>query len=121
MAHETVRIKGLDELTKKLKALPEVVERAGGRATKEETDEVANDMRRGAPVKTGKLRRGIQSEYDPATITGRAVSTARHTPFVVHGTSDTPANDFMTPAAERSRRRYPKRVTEAIRADLGKL
>ena len=118
---EVVSIKGADELFKKLRKIPGVVERAGGRAVKEETHDVANDMRRGAPVKTGELRDGIQAEYDAKTMTGKAVSTARHTTFVVHGTSDTPANDFMTPAAERSRKRFPQRVTDTIKEELGKL
>lgn len=121
MAGRTLEVKGMSELVKKLARLPKVIESAGGRAVKDETHDVANDMRRGAPVLTGELRDGVQAEYDAATMTGRAVSTARHTPFVVHGTSDTPANDFMTPAAERSRRRFPKRVEEYVKADLGKI
>jgi len=111
----------MSELVKKLAKLPKVIDAAGARAVKEETHEVANDMRRGAPVKTGALREGIQAEFDAKTITGRAASTARHTPFVVHGTSDTPANDFMTPAAERSRRRFPKRVRQVVKEELGKV
>lgn len=118
---KVVEIKGLSELTKKLRALPRVIDGAGGRAVKDETHEVAQDMRRGAPFKTGELREKIQAEYDAKTMTGRAASTARHTTFVVHGTSDTPANDFMTPAAERSRRRFPNRAKQYVKEDLGKL
>lgn len=116
-----VTIKGLDELARKLKALPEIVEKASRAAVKAETDEVAQDMRRTAPRDSGELVEGIQSEFDAKTITGRAVSTARHTQFVVHGTSDTPANDFMTPAARRSERRFRGRVSDEIKEQLRKM
>jgi hypothetical protein len=116
-----VRIKGLDVLARKLKALPELVDKAARQAVKDETLEVAQDMRRTAPRDDGELIDGIQTEFSPATITGRAVSTARHTTFVVHGTSDTPENDFMTPAAERSRRRFRGRVVEQVNAELRKI
>jgi HK97 gp10 family phage protein len=116
-----VNIKGMSELEKKLRELPALIRSAGARAVKAETKDTAQDMRRGAPFKTGKLREGIQEEFDPKTQTGRAVSTARHTTFVVHGTSDTPANDFITPAAIRARKRFPERVKREIGRELGKL
>lgn len=119
---QQVTIKGLDQLVRKLKALPEVVAVASARAVRDETEEVADDMRRDAPERTGDLKAGIQAEYDASTITGRAVSTARHTTFVVHGTSDTPENDFMTPTAERSRNgRFRERVITEVRAELRKV
>jgi HK97 gp10 family phage protein len=116
-----VTIKGLDELARKLKALPEVVDRAGARAVKAETDETADDMRRGAPFKTGELRESIGSEYNAKTMTGRASATAKHADFVEHGTSDTPAQPFVEPAAARARRRFPDRVKTEIKRELGKL
>jgi HK97 gp10 family phage protein len=118
--HE-VKIAGVKELSRKLKALPDVVERAARAAVKAETEAVADDMRRGAPRLSGKLAEGIQAEFDAKTITGKAVSTADHTKYVVHGTSDTPANDFMTPAARRSEKRLMQRVTDEVRAELRKL
>lgn len=119
---QQVTIKGMDQLMRKLRALPEVVAVASARAVRDETEEVADDMRRDAPELTGALKAGIQAEYDASTITGRAVSTARHTTFVVHGTSDTPENDFMTPAAERSRNgRFRERVISEVRAELRKV
>lgn len=120
-ASQQVKIAGVEELARKLKALPEVVERAARTAVKAETEAVADDMRRGAPRKTGDLVDGIQAEFDAKTITGKAVSTARHTTFVVHGTSDTPANDFMTPAARRSEKRLMRRVKDEVEAELRKL
>lgn len=116
-----VTIKGLDELERKLKALPDVVERAVKRAIKDETDEVANDLRRDAPVDEGDLVESIQEEILEEGLTGRAVITARHATFVVHGTSDTPANDFITPVEADARRRFPARVEREVLKELGKL
>lgn len=118
---QQVKIAGIKELSRKLKALPEIVERAARAAVKAETDAVADDMRRNAPRLSGYLVNGIQAEMNNKTITGKAVSTARHTPFVVHGTEDTPANDFMTPAARRSEARFENRVRDEVRAELRRL
>lgn len=118
---QNVSIKGLDELARKLKALPEVVDEAGARAVKAETEETADDMRRSAPYKTGALRESIGSEYDAKTMTGRATATAKHAGFVEHGTSDTPAQPFVEPAAARARHRFPDRVKTEIKRGLGKL
>jgi HK97 gp10 family phage protein len=118
---KSVTIKGLDELTRKLKALPEHVEEASRRAVKAETHETADDMRAGAPFETGELRESIQAEFDPKTITGRAVATARHAAFVENGTSDTPAQPFAEPAAARARQRFPGRVKQEITEELRKV
>jgi len=116
-----VTIKGMPELSRKLKALPEVVMAAGRRAVKAQVEETADDMREGAPFKTGDLRRGINAEFNSKKITGRAVSTARHSPFVENGTSDTPAQPFVEPAAIRARQRFPKRVEAELKAALRKV
>lgn len=117
----SVTITGEAELARKIAELGGKVRTAALAAVKAETHDIAQDMRRDAPVDDGDLKRGIQEELDRGALEGRAVSTAKHTPYVVHGTSDTPAQDFMTPAAERSRRRFPGRVKEAVAVELGKL
>lgn len=116
-----VRIRGIEELDRKLRQLPQVVEAAGRRAVKDEVHAVAQQMRADAPVDDGDLLRGIQEELEKKGLEGAAVSTARHTTFVVHGTSDTPANDFMEPATQESRRRFPDRVRDEVRDELRKL
>lgn len=118
MPTKTIKVKGMPELLRKLAKLPRVVDRAARRSVEAETHEVAQDMRRSAPVKTGALREGIQAEFDAKTIRGKAVSTAEYSKYVVHGTDDTPANDFITPAAEVSRRRFPRRVRIVVKEEL---
>jgi len=116
-----VEIKGLAELERKLKALPEVIEAAAREAVKEEAQEAANDLRRLAPVKDGDLRRSIQAEVEKRGLAGIAAVTARHAEFVVHGTSDTPANDFVTPVINLVRRRFDDRFVDKLNARLRKV
>lgn len=115
---ETVNIHGMEKLRAKLALLPHLVASAGGRAVKAETYEVRDDMKRGAPFKTGTLRESIQAEYDEKLLRGRAAATARYATFVENGTDDTKAQPFVQPAAARARRRFPKRVRAEIRAEL---
>jgi hypothetical protein len=122
VARNAATIQGLETLRRRLDALPELIEKAARQAVQDETIAAAQDMRRNAPRLTGELRDGVQAELgDLDKLEGRAVSTAPHTTFVVHGTSDTPANDFITPAALRSERRFPKRVRDQVLAELRKI
>jgi HK97 gp10 family phage protein len=121
VASNKVKIRGADVLGKRLRELPRVATKAARETVREETNDIANDMRRGAPVDEGELVKGIQEELLEKGLTGRAVSTARHTTFVVHGTSRMPARDFMTPVAVRSRKRFPKLLRAKVDKALGKL
>lgn len=115
-----VQVEGIDRLREQLAALPPAVHDAAVAATHDEVEEVADDMRRNAPFATGELRDGIQAEHDEDGLGGNAVSTARHSFFVEHGTSDTPEQPFALPAAEASRRRYPRRMREALGEQIGR-
>jgi len=115
---KSVTVKGLPQLLLKLARLDGNVRASSGRAVKAETFDVRDDMKRGAPFKTGELRESIQAEYDEKLIRGRAVATARYAGFVENGTDDTRAQPFAQPAAEVSRRRFPKRTRAEIIAGL---
>lgn len=115
-AKVNITVDGLDALLGKLDQLPEQMRRGAERAVAEETDEVADDMRDSVPVDTGALRDGIQAESDG--LSGQAVSTADHSWAVEGGTSKMPARPFAQPAAERSRNRFPERVSAAVREEL---
>lgn len=115
---QTVTVDGMGLLLKRLDKLPRKVREGLATAVKDETNEVVADMRRTAPRLTGELIEGIQAEIAPGGLSGRAVSTARHSTFVEHGTEDTPEQPFMTPAAERARRRFPSRIKSEVGAEL---
>lgn len=117
-AQVTVDVQGLDALLAKLNNLPDQMKAGAEKAVADETEEVTQDMRDGAPFLTGELRDGMQSEVDG--LSGKAVSTARHSFAVEGGTSRMPAQPFAQPAAERSRTRFPERVAAEIRGELPK-
>lgn len=116
-----VTVLGKLELDRKLALLPAVVEAGARAAVKSEVHELAEDLRDNAPVLTGNLKAGIRERTTKKGMSGSAVSTAPHTGFVVNGTSDTAAQDFMTPAAMRSEQRFPKTVRRSIEEQLGKV
>lgn len=116
-----VRIKGDAELMRKLRRLPEAVERVARKAVKDETHDAAEDLRRDAPVLTGDLKESIQEESLKKGMTGRAAITDPAVQEIVHGTSDTPAHDFVTSNIERVRKRFPQRVKDEVRAELRRL
>jgi HK97 gp10 family phage protein len=105
-------------LAKKLEQLPDRVTAGIRAAVEDETEAVADDMRRGAPRLTGTLASSIQAEVSADGLSGTAAATARHATFVEHGTSDTPEQPFATPAAERSRQRFPDRLRREIGGEL---
>lgn len=109
----TIKVDGMDSLLGRLKAMPDQMRAGAELAVADETEEVTNDMRDSVPVVTGALRDGMQAEVDG--LSGRAVSTAAHSFAVEGGTSRQPAQPFAQPAAERSRARFPGRVTDALR------
>lgn len=121
MATRTIRIEGLAALEAKLRALPFGVTAASARAVKGETDETTDDVKRGAPVKTGHLRDSTQGEYEESTLTGTVAVTADYAKYVEHGTDDTAAQPFIQPAAEVTRKRFPKRVKAEVKAALERL
>jgi HK97 gp10 family phage protein len=109
---ETVTVIGIETLSRVLNKLPKQIGTAARTAVRDETELVVEDMRRTAPRRTGELARSIQAEIKD--LEGKAVATARHAIFVEYGTSSTPEQPFAGPAAERSRRRFPKRLRQAV-------
>lgn len=109
---EAVTVIGIKTLSRVLNKLPERIGTAARTAVQDETKLVAEDMRRAAPRRTGELARSIQVEVKD--LEGKAVATARHAIFVEYGTSSTPEQPFAGPAAERSRRRFPRRLRQAV-------
>jgi HK97 gp10 family phage protein len=106
------------ELSRRLEQLGERLVEGARTAVRDETVEVRDDMRRGAPRDSGDLIRSIQAEIASGGLAGTAAATIRYATFVEHGTSDTPEQPFAGPAATRSRRRFPGRLREEIGGEL---
>lgn len=111
-----VAVVGLPELAAALDRAADKARTAAEAAVAEEVESVRQDARATAPADTGELRAGIVgSARGPR---GEVRSTARHATFVEHGTYKDPAQPYMAPAAERSRRRFAARAGARIRAAL---
>jgi HK97 gp10 family phage protein len=123
---QTVTVDGMGLLAKRLKQLDGTIVDGIREAVKEETEQTADDMRRNAvrgnpPTKPVTLAEGVQAEVSEDGLGGTAAATARHSTFVEHGTSDTEAQPFALPAAERARQRFPDTVKRHVGAELKEL
>lgn len=117
----SVTVVGIPRAISRLENLAEREHRAVVEAVAEETEEIAGEMRRDAPVgdrKRGRRGRPPLAESVEAVtdgLSGQARATARHAHLVEDGTSSHPAQPFVKPAGERARKRFPQRVTRGIR------
>lgn len=115
---QLITVDGMGLLSKRLDQLPKKIHEGIRSAVTDETREIADDMRKHAPRRSGELAESIQAEVTKDGLGGTAAATARHATFVEHGTSDTPEQPFATPAAERSRQRFPDRLRQEIGGEL---
>ncbi|MET0419008.1 MAG: HK97 gp10 family phage protein [Actinoplanes sp.] len=115
-----MKIVGMKELDAALARLPVNIQAGARRAVEGETDEVKDDLQRAAPVLTGNLRDTIRTRLAKKTLSGTVAITAKYAEFVIHGTEDTPANDFVTPVVELTRRRFPDRLRAEVRASISR-
>jgi HK97 gp10 family phage protein len=115
-----VKIIGLEALDAKLARLPENVQAGARRAVKAEVDETQSDLQAAAPVLSGNLRDTIRQRISKKTLGGTVAITAKYAEFVIHGTEDTPANNFVGPVIELTRRRFPDRLRDEVQASISK-
>ena len=109
---------GSKDLDRALRKMPHLIERVADRVVEEEVRDVAADMRRLAPRRTGTLADSIQPEHKRGTAWGRAVAKARYGPFVERGTGRTKPQPDAAPARELSQKRLPKRLAEAVKQEM---
>lgn len=118
-----VRLVGADRTIRRLQELAAKDRQAAERAVADETEAVADDMRKNAAV--GDRRRGergrpplVESiEAEASGLSGEARATARHSHIVEEGTRSHRAQPFAGPAAQRGRRRFGRRVADEIREE----
>jgi len=114
-----VRVDG--DLRQAMTAKAAAMRRGAERAVGDETKAIAKDIRHRAPVgDSSRGRRGkppiVESvEATSNGLDGSARVKARHVNIIEHGTKNRPARPIVRPAAETSRRRFPKRLANEIR------
>lgn len=115
-----VRIFGAEELDRKLQRMPEQMREGAREAIADEVAETREDLWQAAPVLSGNLRESIKERLAKKALSGTVAITAKYAEYVVRGTEDTRANDFVTPVVEDVRRRFPDRLRAAVELQVGR-
>lgn len=116
-----VQIKGLRELERKLQRMPRELESEAEAATKQEAEEVYEDMRSRVPTSSGALRGALGRRQEGPLSMEVGVLGARRAwwgALVEFGTSQRPARPFAEPSAREAERRYPRRMARFLNRRL---
>jgi HK97 gp10 family phage protein len=108
-----IKVLGLPQFKAALAAKAAAMRVAAAFSVATEVKSIENDATGAAPRDTGELASEISSRTTGTR--GEVESASRHAGFQEFGTSSTPAQPYMTPAAQRSRGRFVGRTTGAIR------
>lgn len=138
MTAVTVRFKGAEDLSRRLRAMPTAIARMAVDVNLQSAEEMAGFARQAAPVRTGALkdsiavtrggentpafsgarigRGGGRTAVAEATVAVTAGNNAvRYAHLVEYGTQKAPAQPFFWPAWWRERGRFLRRVAEALK------
>ncbi len=113
----SVQVEGLGKMDAVLRAKAVALKAATAATVALEVASVKADATGGAPKDSGELAGSIEGRT--LGTTGEVEATARHAAFVEFGTSHTPAQPYMGPAAESSKARFIGRVAAAARRAVG--
>ena len=113
MGKTTVSIRGLSEAKLKVGGLPTKLERGSAAAVADVVEETTTSAKRNAPVDTRALQNSIKGEVSGTT--GTVTTGVDYAPYVEYGTSRSPAQPFMRPAAEEARNRFKRIATNEVR------
>lgn len=121
--NRTARIEGLENVQAALARMSDRVRRGLVRAVEQSVAAVEADTRDSAPVRSGQLSAdGIGSRILADGLAGEVGFTRDegwYGHMVEFGTSHSPAQPMLTPAAEAERARFPDRVRTEVRREFG--
>ena len=112
VVRKNVSLKGVSELTKKLKAntnLKDVKQ-----VVKQNTAELTQGAQRKAPVDTGNLRRSINMDLSDGGLTGKVKPTADYAPYLEYGTRFQSAQPFMRPAFNKQKAKFKSDMDKLV-------
>lgn len=113
MTRKNVSLKGVSELTMKLKSNANMKDVK--QIVKQNTAELTQGAQRKAPVDTGYLRRSITMDVGNSGLTGKVKPTADYAPYLEYGTRFSPSQAFMRPSFNRQKEQFKRdmsRLTE---------
>src|SRR5690554_8128794 len=109
MGKSTVAIRGLSEAKLKVGGLPTKLERGSATAVADVVEETTASAKRNAPVDTRALQNSIKGEVSGTT--GTVTTDVDYAPHVEYGTSRSPAQSVIRPAAKEDRNRINRIAT----------
>lgn len=113
------RVVGGKQLERKLNRTSREIQAAQPDLTMNQAEDLVRNMQAYAPEDTGELKGSMVAVRLPKGGAAAEVR-ARHADFVEFGTSDTPAQPFARPAAERARREWVNDSSNRMREALKK-
>ena len=108
----TVKIKGINELSLKLKKNANMNEVKA--IVKTNGAEMNNKAQIKAPVDTGFLRRSIIFELADAGFTSKVKALAEYAPYLEHGTRFMPAQPFIGPAYRVQKQQFKNDLQKLV-------
>lgn len=117
----SIKLEGADKLRAKLRGLAGKVRDGGAEAVAQAARSIEAEAKSLVRVDEGDLRDGIGTRFSRGGRTAEVGVTDNQLDYGLYqefGTSSITAKPFMTPAAEAERRKFPGRITTAVRAKL---
>lgn len=120
MPRVTVRVKGRDRVSKRLRQTVTAMRRGGRTAARESAERVKNLMIEFAPIDTGALVASIRVQEGAKGLVYKVGPGAEinYAEFVEFGTSNMPAQPYVRPAIEAERGKFGKATRAALLAEL---
>lgn len=112
MARRNVSLKGVSELTMKLKSNANMKDVK--QIVKQNTAELTQGAQRKAPVDTGNLRRSITMDLSDGGLTGKVKPTADYAPYLEYGTRFQSAQPFMRPAFNKQKAKFKSDMDKLV-------
>lgn len=112
MARRNVSLKGVSELTMKLKSNANMKDVK--QIVKQNTAELTQGAQRKAPVDTGNLRRSITMDLSDGGLTGKVKPTADYAPYLEYGTRFQPAQPFMRPSFNKQKAQFKSDMDKLV-------
>lgn len=112
MARRNVSLKGVSELTMKLKSNANMKDVK--QIVKQNTAELTQGAQRKAPVDTGNLRRSITMDLSDGGLTGKVKPTADYAPYLEYGTRFQSTQPFMRPAFNKQKAQFKSDMDKLV-------
>jgi HK97 gp10 family phage protein len=112
VARRNVSLKGVSELTMKLKSNANMKDVK--HIVKQNTAELTQGAQRKAPVDTGNLRRSITMDLSDGGLTGKVKPTADYAPYLEYGTRFQSAQPVMRPAFNKQKAQFKSDMDKLV-------